>query len=752
MKNFFKISPLKIALIVIFIGIVSYWSGPSFLELMELKTIDFRFRHRKPIEPGPEVILAVIDEKSLAKEGKWVWPRTKFADLINRLSEAGAAVVSFDIGFLEETEKEKTVEITVGKIKDEIKTLGIESKKVETLLNQFTVQSQEDKALADAIANSKSEIVLGYFFHMHPEHGEHLTEQDIQKHRENILRSRYNHIRALTEDALDAKINTIEAFAPQANIEMIASAADYAGYFNMDPDEDGVVRWIPGVIKFQNQNYAPLSIMTVSAYLKTEPAIYQSIYGVEGFEIGDLIVPVRDIRGEIMINYRGGSNTFEHKSITDILHGHVPDEQLRDKIVIVGATATGIYDMRVTPYDPVFPGLEVHANVVDSILRMDYIFKPEWINLVNLLAIIFSGLLLGLVLPRVDVVPGTLTGIILFFGYIFVCYYLFSSYGLIVNMVYPSLVIVTVYVSITAYRFLLESQQKKFIRNAFSTYLSPTVVDNLIRSGRQLQLGGEERTITAFFSDVQNFTSISEMLEPTVLVELLNEFLTEMADILMENGGTLDKFEGDAIIAFFGAPYELENQALSACITAIAMQQRLAELREKWKQQHLPLLNMRIGMNKGPAVVGNMGSKKRMDYTMMGDTVNLAARLEGVNKLYGTYTLVSENTFRDAGESITAREIDSIIVVGRQEAIKVFEIVGYTAEMNDAVKYTIEHYEAALGAYRKRDWDRAIELFERAMEFTPQDRPSQALISRCREYKKNPPPDSWNGAFVMTTK
>ncbi|MCK4468058.1 MAG: adenylate/guanylate cyclase domain-containing protein, partial [Desulfobacterales bacterium] len=457
-------------------------------------------------------------------------------------------------------------------------------------------------------------------------------------------------------------------------------------------------------------------------------------YGVERVQIGKLAVPTDEL-GRILINYRGAGKTFPHIPVTDILNNNIADTVVKDKIVIVGATAVGIYDLRVTPFGTVFPGVEIHANVVDSILSKDFMYQPAWAAIFDIMAIIVAGLILGLVLPKAGGISGAAAGFSLFIGYMLLCQYLFSQKGLILNLVYPLTVIILVYTSITAYKYFTESRQKRFIKNAFSTYLAPTVVKQLIESPEKLVLGGEERVITAFFSDIQSFTSISEGLAPEELVELLNEFLTEMTSIILKYEGTVDKFEGDAIIAFFGAPNELENQEEIACMACIDMQKRLSELRANWKISGKPELHMRIGLCTGVAVVGNMGSKTRMDYTMMGDTVNIAARLEGVNKIYGIYTLISETTYREAGDKIMAREIDSINVVGKKEPVTIYQLLGYLEDINERINKTIDNYSNGLYAYRNQDWEKAGSFFKAALELTSDDSPSKVMLLRCDEYK-----------------
>jgi adenylate cyclase len=278
------------------------------------------------------------------------------------------------------------------------------------------------------------------------------------------------------------------------------------------------------------------------------------------------------------------------------------------------------------------------------------------------------------------------------------------------------------------------------------------VVKQLIDTPDKLGLGGEQRVITAFFSDVQGFTSISEKLTPHELVELLNEFLTEMTDIILKYEGTVDKFEGDAIIAFFGAPLDIPNHPEVACRACIDMQKRLSELRQIWKNQQRPELKMRIGMCTGPAVVGNMGSENRMDYTMMGDTVNTAARLEGVNKIYGIFTLISDTTHRELNGNVVTREIDSINVVGKKEPVTIYELLGYTENMDPDLKKTADLYSAGLEAYRNQDWDNAIKSFEETLSITPDDGPADTMLARCREFKISPPDPNWNGSYTMQSK
>jgi adenylate cyclase len=747
LKRLAKLQHAIIFLSITFLGLVSYAVGIPFMDLMELKALDLRFHSREPIQPQAEIVLAAIDEKSIAREGKWIWPRSKLADLVHQLSKAGARVIAFDIGFLEADNKHLVDTLT--SIQREIRRIGQTAPDVETYLEKLKRQSDNDALLVEAIEASDVPVVLGFFFQMDSSIAPEIAEADMRRHQANIRQSKYNLELYASEAA--RRVPLPQPIYPQSNITDISNAARYAGYFNMIPDRDGVIRWLPSVYRFNDALYAPLSLVTASAYLDSQIAVHVDDFGVRNIQIGDITIPT-DEGGRILINYRGAEKTFPYLSVTDILHERVPPGSIKDKIVMVGATAVGIFDLRVTPFGGVFPGLEIHANLVDSVLAEDFLQRPKWIALFDILAILLAGLLMGLALPRVPVIPGIALMIGIFLSYIFFCQFLFSRFGLVLNVIYPLAVLLLVYVGITAYRYFVETRQKRFIKNAFSTYLAPSVVKQLIDYPEQLILGGEERDITAFFSDVQGFTGISETLGPREIVELLNEFLTEMTNIILKHEGTVDKFEGDAIIAFFGAPNIQPDHAARALAASIEMQQRLVQLRTQWGAAGKPALKMRIGLCTGPAVVGNMGSQNRMDYTMMGDTVNIASRLEGLNKLYGVYTLVSESTVCAAGDGYLIREIDSVKVAGKKAPVTVYELIGRSGEAAEDIRGLIGHYARGLEAYRQRQWERAVDGFEAALGILPADGPSRTMLERCRRLKTSPPPDSWDGSYDVRTK
>ena len=731
------------------LAVITYLTGIYFFEIIELKTVDYRFIARGDRVPGNTVVLAVVDEKSLDTEGQWVWPRSKFAQLVKRLSDAGAKVIGFDIGFHEP--ENQSVLNTIETIRQTIHDYHMQHDDLENYLQHLKQQSDNDRLLARTIADSRAKVVLGWFFHNDLSSLKHLTPEQLKEYEDTIHTSRYLYTHS--DESVDVDLSYITPIAPEPNIPVLSDATDYSGFFNFRPDMDGSFRQTWAVLKYNDELYAPLSLKSLSAYLNQPLHLEIGQMGqVTQACIGDdLCLPTAE-DGSMLINYRGNVHTFPHFSITDILSGKVPDSALKDKIVLVGATAVGIYDLRVTPFSTNFPGLEIHANIIDAALARDFLEPPSTYYLLNLMIIIFSGMALGHLLNKAGVISGSLIAFSMIGGYAVFCFLLFTYAGGILNMVYPILLMTAIYISITAYKYFMEEGKKRFIQNAFSTYLAPSVVKQLIESPEKLVLGGEQREITAFFSDVQGFTSISEKLSPQELVELLNTFLTEMTDIILQYEGTVDKFEGDAIIAFFGAPVTLENHAETAVSACIAMQKRMSALREIWHAQGKPELKMRIGLFSGPAVVGNMGSKSRMDYTMMGDTVNTAARLEGVNKIYGIYTLIGETTYQAARHRILAREIDAINVVGKTEPVTVYEPIDFLSQADEAMIQVIDWYTKGLTAYRAQRWDQAIDFFTKALEILPDDGPSRAMIRRCREYKVAPPDKDWNGSYTMKTK
>ncbi|MEE9166612.1 MAG: CHASE2 domain-containing protein [Candidatus Neomarinimicrobiota bacterium] len=439
--------------------------------------------------------------------------------------------------------------------------------------------------------------------------------------------------------------------------------------------------------------------------------------------------------------------------------------EFQNKILFYGLTATGTHDLNPMPFNPRYPMVGLHANALNTILSQNFIRRTPKVYEIAIMLII--GIILGLLVPRFQAVVGAVSTVSLWGMYASLNVIAFSRSAVWIDIIGPSLIFLFGYLTITIYNYISEEKDKKFLHETFKAYLSPDLIDKMYEEKQSPQLGGEERILTAMFTDIQSFSTIAEELgSPTKLVELLNDYLTAMTDILLEHDGTLDKYEGDAIIAFFGAPVPMEDHAEKAFQTALAMQSRLVDLRknwssegERWPQIAKDML-MRIGLNSGPIVTGNMGSRTRMNYTMMGDAVNLASRLESIAKQYGVFTACSGETLNLAGESsFVTRLIDRIRVVGKSEPVSMFELVGLRGEVNSEVKEMLDMFEEAQGYYFQQDWNQAIELFKKCLNLEPYENhpstsvtPSRMFIDRCEEFMEVPPEGEWDGVYTATSK
>jgi adenylate cyclase len=742
-----SINPFSITLGLILLVCIVCLIEPPFLELLELKTMDLRLLSRGVREPGGAAVLAVIDEKSLDAEGKWPWPRAKIARLVDYLSEEGAKVIAFDVGFWE-PDKNSGLGF-IQQFKSEIGRLDLKHEELTRFLEQSRILADNDRILAKAIKRSKAKVVLGYFFHMTPEDLGYQMDEEIRTKRiSQISTSRYPVQFVRRESQTD---HFIEAYVPESNLPILNEAADSSGYFNILPDQDGVVRWIPLIIKCGEQIFAPLSIKAIWHFLDQPPLISRvAEYGVEGIQLGDAFIPTNET-GQMMLNYLGPPHTFPHYPITDIINGTYPSGEFTGKIVIVGATAVGMADMRNTPFSPVYPGPEVHATAMDNILRGQLLDRPDWTKVFDLLAIMVVGIIMGIVVPRLSAVKGLFFAVALFIAYIVLTRYLFVSHSLWFNMVYPLTALVILFISLTVYRYLTEERERRKIKGAFTYYVSSSVVNEMLKHPDKLKLGGDKKELSVLFSDIRGFTTIAEGMSPEELVHLLNEYLTVMTNVLFKYDGTLDKYIGDAIMAIYGAPLDLPDHASRACRSALDMIGELGKLNEKWIAEGKTPMDIGIGINTGPMMVGNMGSEQRFDFTVMGDSVNLGSRLEGANKNYQTNVIISQYTYERVKHEFLCMELDSVRVKGKREPVKIYNLVGRN-DLPQIHHQTVARFNQGISLYKEQRWDEAIHVFTEINTMYPNLYPAQVYIERCLDLKKNPPSPEWDGVYVMTAK
>jgi adenylate cyclase len=745
LKKILSISPLTITIFIIFVALILFFMDVRFLRFMELKALDLRMVSRGKLQPGGEVVIATVDEKSLSELGRWPWPRTQIANLIDKLKQYEAKTVGFDVVFAEPDENSSIK--TIAQLSEELKKSGTQDKKVQMLLRKKQMAADTDAILARSVARAKN-VTLGYFFHLTDKDLAHVTEKQIDASAENISSSKYQMIR---ETAKPDEFSLIHAYSAAANLKSLSEAAENSGYFNAFPDTDGTLRWAPLMIKFQDNYYAPLSISLLMQYLDW-PMLSLSLtdFGVEGIRIGEIDIPT-DEAGRMLVNYLGPAKTFPHYSISDIVKDRLSPDTFKDKIVVVGATATGIYDLRVTPFSPVYPGVEIHATVIDNILHQNFLQRSVWTAFVDVCALIVLGLVIGLVIPRVKAVQGMLLSFFIIAFFVVANTFIFSYLNTWLNLIYPVLTMVVIYLGITIYRYITEEREKKKIKGAFQYYLTASVINEMLKDPTKLKLGGDKKDLSVLFSDIRGFTSISEKMTPEELVHLLNEYLTAMTNVVFKYEGLLDKYMGDAIMAVFGAPLDQPDHAVRACRTALGMMEELKRLQKKWAEEEKPVLNIGVGVNTGDMVVGNMGSEMRFDYTVMGDSVNLGSRLEGINKEYGTNIIISEFTYKAAKDVLFCRELDSVRVKGKKLPVSIYELIG---EKKDAEKWgnAVSLFEEGLEKYKQGLWDEAIERFRKVLEIRPFDAPSHLYIERCQVLKESPPEGPWDGVFTMTKK
>jgi len=745
LANFLK-SPLVRWLggITLLVWVLVLWR-PNFTEFMELKLYDLKFRFRGSRQPSPEVAILAIDDASLKKVGRWPWSREDMARLLQVLKGAGPRVIALDIIFAEKQETESLKAVT--NLRRDMTRKGLASAEMLAWCDQEAGRADVDRRLAEAI-KAGPPTILGFFFRavgwtaggVSPER---LMGSDF------VQASTYNLVRTL--DSRKSEVPLRNAAGIELNLPVMIDAAAGDGYFNMEPDADGTVRRLPLAILFGSDFFAPESLVTVDHFLGRPPlGITLSLLGVDEIRLGPKLIPV-DRFGRVQINYLGEPGTIPTYSAAALLDGKLPAGDFKDKIVIVGATAVGIYDLRVTPFSGIFPGVEIQGTVMDNLLKGNFIRYPPFGQPLILFLILGMVVLLGLALPRLSAPQGFILTLVIIGAYTVCNYLLFSRLDLQLELFYPFLAVGLSYVSISVQRLLAEEQERLRIRKAFESYVAPAVVQEMLKHPELLRLGGERREITILFTDIRGFTAMSEKLDPESLVRLLHDFLNPMSNIIIDQGGTIDKYMGDAIMALFGAPLVQPEHPRLACRAALEMVASLRALNLKWQAEGRPPLKVGVGINSGPVAVGNMGSDRLFDYTAIGDNVNLASRLEGLNKYYGTSILISQSTAALLGDAFILQEVDRVRVKGKAQAIGFFEVLGEGEAPPELARF-LETYHRGLALYRERNWPESLAAFTAALELHPEDASVRRYLEQAQRYMESPPGPDWEAVTVMDTK
>ena len=746
----FLFNPFSLTAATIAAAVGLFVLDPPLLHAIELNWFDLRFRARGAVAPQPTVVLAAIDEKSIAAEGRWPWPRSRIAELVDALSDDGAKVIGFDITFTEPDENSQLA--LVDRLQRTVESLDIRNPQLADFIRETRTDADTDQALARALKRSRAPIVLGYFFHMDRlAAGRFMAREDIEKLQVRIEGSKYPMV--LLRDEQSAAVPLLTAYAPQGNLDIFTKAAPSSGYFTIRSDPDGVIRSMPLVIRSGEDLYPPLSLLSAWHYLgKPQLAVRVGPTGVEGVQLGDRFFPTDEL-GQMLINYRGPPNMFANYSVSDILAGRLKRGTFKDRIVLVGVTALGVYDIRATPFSPVFPGLEIHANAIDNLLAGDVMSRPQWSRAFDLLAIVVLGVLVGVALPRMSAIgafalTGVLAGV-----YVAFAHWLFVSARVWLNIVYPAIALAGTYTVLTVYRYLTEERERKKVKDAFKHYVSGEVIEDMLAAPDHLRLGGDEKVLTVLFNDIVGFSTVSEQFAPSGVITILSDYYTRMTEQVLANRGTLTNYIGDELMAIFGAPVAYADHAQCACEAALAMRDQRTALAVEFAKLGRPALRARTGINTGTMLVGNVGSTYRFAYTVLGDQVNLTSRLEQLNRTYGTEIMIGEATANLVAGAFVLRDLDLVKVKGRAQQLRVFELVGRSqVPLPPKQDRMLRMYAAALEAYRLRRWVDALEMFRQCLVLCPEDGPSRLMSERCAAYLETPPPEDWDGAFAHQSK
>lgn len=692
------------------------------IQRLELASIDYRFESRgtdPTFKDSSDIVIVEISEESFKSlPEKWPWPRSYYAHLIRNLKAAGARAVGIDL-----------------------------------ILGGSLINKADDDELRHAIRETGIAVLAGK------------APQEESNYRVVTSSENYGNIFFDADSSL--------------------------GVVNVLSDADGVLRRYRPMWGTNTSLLIPAFAFAILDKYFGLPALSIVENYADHFVFINAEIPKYDA-SSFLINFYGPPGTFRRVKFADVIDdetlitneeketgaeintfsdpdmGYLYDGTFKDKIVLVGSMAPEEHDLFPVafargqqPGDNLMYGVEIHANVIENVLRNQFLRKQSAIT--EILLVIAITIITFLVTSALKSSKTRhaflveLNGFLFAVAEIFVVGYvallLFNKYNYLVTAISPILAVLAGYVSSTVYHFVVERKQRMLIKAMFSTYVNPSVVEELILNPDKLKLGGERRDLTVLFSDIEGFTTISEGMSPEELVADLNEYLSAMTDVVFKNDGTLDKYEGDAIMAFWGAPIPQTDHALRACICALQMEEKLVSLRSAWMLQGKPALNIRIGINTGEMVVGNMGGMGKFDYTVIGDSVNLASRLEGANKQYKTKIMVSEQTYELVKESILGRELDLIAVKGRSAPIKIFELLQTNPHHVDrTTQQFLAAYNAGLLYYRERRWGKSREEFQRALHIRPVDYPSRLYVERASHYSEVPPPAEWDGVFVMQSK
>ena len=703
---------LKTKLLILFYLVIafgfsaSYIFFPSYVHSFDARLHDMFFKMRGIEKSDDAVVIVDIDERSIKELGQWPWERNKIATILQNLSDAKAGIIGMDIVFSEEDKTNP---------KRLVKQLGL---KIENLPDY-------DKILAQTIATTPT--IVGFVFDF----------------------SGSNNNEAPQIPAIFIQKHKTHPFLPQAkgvlrSIDIINKSAYSSGFLNNIPDDSGIVRSVPLLIEYDMQLYPSLAFEMYRLGVGAKKVkVHYSDIGVEDIVLHDQKIKV-DRFGKMHLNFKGPFRTFKYISAVDVYNNRFDKKDVAGKFVFIGTSAYGLMDLRSTPMDSVIAGVEIQATVLDNLLQNSMLYRPSWIEAYDILSIWVLAFVVIFLLSRLSF--GALVAVFIPFFALFVYanYYLFVQEHILLNVVFPLATIVASLMAVLGVNYLFEARQKELVRAKFAKKVSSSVADILIREGDKNILMANDREVSIFFSDIRGFTQISEALDdPKKLIDFLNLYMTPMTEIIVKHSGTIDKFIGDAIMAYWNAPLDVDHHADKAVSSALEQIGSLAKLNEKFAQLQLPHIDIGIGINTGMAVVGEMGSVGRSDYTIIGDNVNLASRLEGLCKVYGAKIVISEFTKAQLTQPFHVRFLDKVRVKGKHKPVEIFEV------MLEEDLLAAE-YEEAQRSYHAAKFKQALEMFQKLHEQKPLTL-YELYIKRCEHFIQDGVKE-FDGVFEFHTK
>ncbi len=708
----------------------------KFTQRIEAGAYDLRLLGTLPdnVEPDPRLIIVDIDEYSLQQEGQWPWARSRLAELLFQLAQAEPAVIGFDIMF-PEAERNLLEEI----LRRKPEALETQSEEQIATLGVLAEELDGDQEFAGAL--SLGQTVLGFSFGR--------TEDTDMSNLPTPV--------AEIEEGSPFSLRAEALLQPVANIPLLQEAAAGSGFFSIQPDADGVIRHVSTLMRYQNFLYPSLALEVVRQYLGAPPLELQAVdvdgeLVLENISIGGALDIGVDPDGLILIPFRGPPGSFSYVSAHKILSGEFDHAPFRDSIVLIGTSASGLEDLRATPVDEIFPGVEVMANIIIGMLDSTLPSTTSVAEGIDIAIVLVAGVLFSLVFPVLR--PGlmVLISISAIASYTYLSVWLWTSEGIVISLALPLLVLFLIATLNAVYGFSFEARSRNQLKSMFGQYVPPSLVHEMNQNlNANYGFDGESREMTVLFCDIRSFTTISEALPANELKSLLNFFFTPMTELIFNNRGTIDKYVGDMIMAFWGAPLPDEKHRHHAIRTALDMLDKVDELQEALRQRNWPPISIGIGLNTGMMNVGDMGSEFRRSYTVIGDAVNLGSRLEGLTKFYGVRLIVSEFT-RDDIEDFVFRPLDRVKVKGKNEPVAIFEPVGSTDSIDAGTLADLAEFESALDDYKAQRWDQATEKLM-ALSVADPDRAIYHLyIERIRTLATQQLPDGWDGVFTHTSK